>query len=138
MGTRRIKTEIGIADLEHAFKISEENLENDLSVIRISMTRDVHDDSIELYVTVYGQDSYEEDPPVAELWIDPTVIGCEEELNNGGVEPYRLRAIFSEEVWNLIVGLNIPIQWSCEDGCLRTVNLFRGEDNGFRLLPVDQ
>ncbi len=52
---------------------------------------------------------------MAELWIDPTVIGREEELNNGGVEPYRLRAIFSEEVWNLIVGLNIPIQWSCED-----------------------
>ena len=138
MGTRRMLTEISLPDLEHAFEISEETLNTDLSVIRISMIRDVHDDSIELYVQVYGQDSSGEDAPVAELWIDPDVIGCEEELNNGGVEPCRLRAIFSVEVLILIVRLNIPIQWLCEDGDLITVSLVPGEDNGVRLLPVDQ
>ena len=30
------------------------------------LVEDVHDDSIELYVSVFGQDSSEEDPPVAE------------------------------------------------------------------------
>lgn len=138
MGTRQMVNEIAIADLEHAFEMAEEILPSDLSVIRISMIRDVHDDSIELSVLVYGQDSAEEAPPVGEFWIDPDAIGCEEEFNNGGVEPCRLRAIFSGEVWNLIVGLNITIQWLGENGDLMTVSLFRGEDNGFRLMPVDQ
>ena len=138
MATRRIQTEISMADLEHAFEISEETLNTDMSVIRISMIRDVHDDSIELHVAVFGQDSSEEDPPIVELWIDPYVVGCEEELNHGGGEPSRLRAIFSEEVWRLLVGLSVPIQWFCEDGDLMTLSLSPGEDNGVRLLPVDQ
>jgi hypothetical protein len=100
--------------------------------------RDVHDDSIELYVSVFGQDSSEEDPPVAELWIAPYVVAYEEELNNSGVEPSRLRAIFSEEVWNLIVGLSVPVQWLCKDGDLMTLSLTPGEDNGVRPLPVYQ
>ena len=133
-----MQNEISLTDLEHAFATAEEDLESDLSVIRISMIRDVHDDSLELSVLVYGQENSEEDAPVAELWIDPSVIGCEEDLNNGGVEPYRLRAIFSQEVWILIVGLCIPIHWLCEDGELVTVSLFRGEDDGFRLSPIDQ
>jgi len=138
MGTRHMINEITMADLEQAFEIAEESLLVDLSVIRISMIRDVHDDSIELAVLVYGQDSSEEDPPIAEFWIDPDVIGCEEEFNNGGVEPGRLRAVFSVEVLILIFRLNIPIQWLGEDGDLITVSLGPGEDNGFRLLPVDQ
>ena len=135
---RRIVKEIGVAELEHAFAVAEENLENDLSVIRVSMIRDVHDESIELYVTVFGQDNEEEDAPVAEFWVEPDVVGSEEEFNNGGVETSRLRAIFSEDTFHLILGLNVPIQWLCDDGCLMTVSLFPGEDNGVRLLPVDQ
>lgn len=138
MGTRHMQTEISLADLDQAFTLSEENLNQDMSVIRISMIRDVHDDSIELYVLVYGQDNSEEDAPIAELWIDPYVIGSEEELNNGGVEPARLRTIFSQEVWNLIVGHGVPVQWLCDDGSLTTLSLVPGEDNGFRLLPIEQ
>ena len=66
------------------------------------------------------------------------MVACEEELNNGGVEPSRLRSIFSKEVWNLISGLASRLQWLCEDGDLMTLNLAPGEDNGVRLLPVDQ
>ena len=135
---RRMVAEIGVSDLEHAFDVAEENLENDLSVIRVSMIRDVHDESIKLYVTVFGKDSEEGDAPVAEFWVEPAVIGTEEEFNNGGVEASRLRAIFSEGTFHLILGLNVPIQWLCDDGCLITVSLFPGEDNGVRLLPVDQ
>jgi len=135
---RRIVKEVGVAELEHAFDVAEENLENDLSVIRVSMIRDVHDESIELYVTVFGQDNDEGDPPIAEIWVEPDVVGTEEELKNGGIEPYRLRAVFSNEVWNLIVGLCTPVQWLDDDGDFRTVSLFRGEANGIKLLPVDQ
>ena len=135
---RRIVTEISVAALEQAFSLAEENLEQDLSVIRISMIRDVHDDSIELYVTFFGQASDEEDAPVAEFWVDPDVVGTEIELKNGGIEAYRLRAIFSNEVWNLIVGLCTPVQWLDDDGYFTTISLFRGEANGIKLLPVDQ
>lgn len=75
---RRVVKEIGLADLQHDFAIADEKLEHDLSVIRFSMIRDVHDDSIELYVTVFGQNSDEEDAPVAEFWVDPDVVGTED------------------------------------------------------------
>lgn len=136
--TRGLVNEIGLSALEHAFALADENLEEDLSVVRISMIRDVHDDSIELYVTVFGQDDDVEDAPVAEFWVEPDVIATEDELNNGGIEPYRLRAIFSDEVWNLIVGLCTPVQWLDDDGYFTAVSLFRGEANGIKLLPVDQ
>lgn len=135
---RKIVKEISVAELEHAFAVAEENLEHDLSMIRVSMTRDVHDDSIELYVTVFGKHDDEEDAPVAEFFIEPEVVGTDEELKNGGIEPYRLRAIFCEGVWNFIVGLCIPIQWLDDDGYFTTISLFHGEANGFKLLPIDQ
>ncbi len=75
---------------------------------------------------------------MAEFWLDPAVVGTEEEFNNGGVETSRLRAIFSEGIFHLILGLNVPIQWLCDDGRLMTVSLFQGEDAGVKLLPVDQ
>lgn len=133
-----MQTEISLADLEQAFVISEEDLNNDMSVIRIFMIRDVHDDSIELSVLVYGQENAEEDAPVAELRVDPYAIGSAEEFNNGGVEPSRLRALFSTEVLSLIVGRGVPIQWLCDNGSMMTLSLEPGEDNGVRLLPVDQ
>jgi hypothetical protein len=34
----------------------------------------VYDDSIELYVTVLGQGSDEEDAPVAEFWVEPDAM----------------------------------------------------------------
>ena len=134
---RKLVDEIGFAELEHAFTIAEENLENDLSVIRVSMIRDVHYDSIELYLTVFGQDNDKQDAPVAEFWVDPDVVGTEHELKNGGIESYRLRAMFSQDVWNLIVGLYIPVQWLDEEGSFTTVPLFQGA-NGIRLQPIDQ
>lgn len=138
MEVQRMKTKISLAELEQAFAISDEDLNKDMSVIRISMIRDVHDDSIELYVLVYGQENSEDDAPVAELRMDPYAIGCEEELQNGGVEPSRLRAIFSPEVLSLITGNGVPVQWLGEDGAMMTVSLVPGDDNGIRLLPVEQ
>ena len=135
---RKLVDEIGVAELEHAFTLAEENLENDLSVIRVSMIRDVHYDSIELYVTVFGQDNDEEAAPVAEFWVDPDVVGAEHELKNGGIESYKLRAIFSQGIWNLIVGLCIPVQWLDEEGSFTTVPLFQDETNGIKLQPIDQ
>ncbi len=135
---RKIVTEIGLAELEQAFATAEEDLENDLSVIRISMIRDIHYDNIELYVAVFGKESGEDDAPIAEIWVEPDAVGTEEEFNNGGVETSRLRAIFSKDTFHLILGLNVLIQWLCEDGDLMTVSLFPGEDSGIRLLPVDQ
>ena len=135
---RKLVDEIGVAELEHAFTLAEENLENDLSVIRVSMIRDVHDESIELYVTVFGKDNDEEAAPVAEFWVDPDAVGTEDELKNGGIESYRLRAMFSQGIWNLIVGLCIPVQWLDEEGLFTTVSLFQGEVNGIRLQPLDQ
>lgn len=138
MRAKQVRTKISLAELEQAFAISDENLKADMSVIRMSMIRDVHDGSIELSVLVFGQENSEDDAPVAELSIDPDVVGSEEELNNGGIVPARLRAIFSPEVLSLIVGRGVPIEWLCEDGSQMTVSLSPGEDAEFKLLPIDQ
>ena len=102
------------------------------------MIRDVHYDSVELYVAVFGQENDEEAAPIAEFWVDPDTVGTEEEINNDGIESYRLRAIFSQGVWNLIVGLCTPVQWLDDDGSYTTVSLFQGVANGKKLQPIDQ
>ena len=138
MGTKRLLATISMNELEQAFATAEENMETDMSVIRISLIRDIHYDSIDLYVLVYGQEDGEEDAPVAELWIDPGSIGTEEELNEEGIAPSRLCALFSEEVFEFITRKSIPIQWLCEDGYLLTLSLDPTDENGIRLVPIDQ
>ena len=138
MGVRRLQTEIDLAELEEAFAVAEEDLNEDLSVIRISMTRDVHYDSIELSVLIFGKDDAEGDAPVAEFWIDPLVVGSEDELNNEGIEPCRLRAIFSQTILNLIVEKDTSIQWLCENESILMLSLSLLDNNGIRLLPIDQ
>lgn len=66
------------------------------------------------------------------------MVGIEDELKNGRIEPYRLWAVFSNEVWSLIVGLCTPVQWLDDDGYFTPVSLFRDEANGIKLLPLDQ
>lgn len=138
MGTRHLLTEIGMTDLERAFDMSDEDLHTDLSAIRISMIRDVHYNDVELHVLIFGQDGCDEEDAVAALWIDPDVVGASGELADGGIEPSRLRAIFSEEVLSMVATRSIPVQWLCDDGESMTVSLTPGEGNGIRLLPVDQ
>ena len=138
MGTRCLQTVIDQAELEEAFAVADEDLNEDLSVIRISMTRDVHYDSIELSVLIFGKENAEGSAPVAEKWIDPLVVGSDEELNNGGIEPCRLRAIFSQSVLNLIVEKGTSIQWLCENEGILMLSLFLVDNNGIRLRPIDQ
>ena len=138
MGSRRVINQIRVADLVQAFEAAEENLENDISVIRVILTHDVHFDSLELNVTVFGISSDEEDAPVGEFLVDPDSLATTDQLCNVGIKPARLRALFSEGVWHLIIGLNIPVQFFCDDGSFVTVSLMTGEDNGIMLKPVDQ
>jgi hypothetical protein len=56
MATKQLLTCIGLLDLEQVFIEADEDLMPDLSVVRISIIRDVHYDSIDLKVLVYGQE----------------------------------------------------------------------------------
>ena len=58
---RKLVSKIDLEELRSAFAIAEEILEHDLAVIRISLIRDVHYDSLDLYVTVFGKENDEED-----------------------------------------------------------------------------
>ncbi len=67
------------------------------------MIRDVHYDNIELYVTVFGLESAEEDAPVAKFWMDPNVFSSKEDLDiEKDFELSRLRILFSVEVLSLL------------------------------------
>jgi hypothetical protein len=138
MGTKQLLATISLSELEQAFAIADEDIQTDISVIRISMIRDVHYDSIDLNVLVFGQEDGEEDAPVADLWIDPERIGTEDELNEEGISPCRLRALFSEDVLDLIMEKGVPIQWLCDDGYLLTLSLNHEDETGIRLVPVDR
>jgi hypothetical protein len=67
------------------FVEADEDLMPDLSVVRISMIRDVHYDSIDLKVLVYGQENGEEDAPVGEFRVDPEVVVADGALAEGGI-----------------------------------------------------
>jgi len=138
MATKQLLTCIGLLDLEQVFVEADEDLMPDLSVVRISMIRDVHYDSIDLKVLVYGQENGEEDAPVGEFRVDPDVVIPDGELAEGGINPSQLSVIFSKNVLGLFLALEIQIQWLCEDGYLLPLNLSQNADNGVRLEPIDQ
>jgi hypothetical protein len=138
MGAKQLLEIITLVALEQVFEEAEENLETDMSVIRISLIRDVHYESLELKVLVYGLEDGEEDAPVAEWWLNPDRIGTEVELSEEGISPYRLRALFSEDVLDLMRERNIQIQWFCEDGYLLRLDLHIEDKAGVKLVPIDQ
>ena len=138
MATKQLLTCIGLLDLEQAFVEADEDLMPDLSVVRISMIRDVHYDSIDLKVLVYGQENGEEDAPVGEFRVDPEVVCPDGALAEGGINPSQLAVIFSKNVLGLFLALDTQIQWLCEDGYLLPLNLAQNTDNGVRLEPIDQ
>ena len=82
MSTKQLLTCISLVDLDKGFVDADEDLFADLSLVR-----DVHYDSIELKVMIYGQANDEESPPVLESWIDPEVVMPPEELAENGVRP---------------------------------------------------
>ena len=138
MRTKQLLRSIGLADLDQGFIEADEDLFADLSLVRVSMIRDVHDDSIELKVMIYGQAANEDDPPVLESWIDPEVVMPLEELVENGVSPTHLRNLFANDVLGILLTLGIQILWLCEDGSWLPLNLADDGNDGVRLEPVDQ
>lgn len=143
MGNKRLLTCIGLPDLEQGlidvdYLEADQDFYADISMVRISMIRDVHDESIELKVLFYDQDNEEEDPPVLEFWVDPEVITPLDEHAEIGIKPTQLRHLFSEDIQGILLALDIRILWFCEDGYWLPLNLFDEDDNGLRLEVVDQ
>lgn len=143
MGNKRLLSCIGLPDLEHGlidvdYLEADHDFYADISMVRISMIRDVHDESIELKVLFYDQDNEEEDPPVLEFWVDPEGIAPLDELAEIGIKPTQLRHLFSQDIQGILLALDIQILWFCEDGYWLPLNLFDEDDNGVRLEVVDQ
>ncbi len=97
MATKQLLTCIGLLDLEQVFIEADEDLMPDLSVVQISMIRDVHYDSIDLKVLVYGQENGEEDAPVGEFRVDPEVVVPDGALAEGGINPAQLFRYLQQE-----------------------------------------
>lgn len=138
MGTKQLLTCIGLPELEQGFIDADEDLFADMSIVRVSMIRDVHYDSIELKVLVYGRENEEEDPPILESWIDPEVIASEGELPENGINLKQLRSLFTKDALGVILAFGVQVQWLCEDGYWLPLDFTQKDNNGVRLEPIDR
>lgn len=99
------------------FEDVNENINEDLSTIRITLTRDIHTDSADLEICIYGKDhDVDSDPIVQSLYSGESDIFDSGMLRTGGaVAPYRVLALFDQKLLDLFINPKIKIHWNESD-----------------------
>lgn len=101
----------------------------DLSAIRVSLTRDVHTDSYDIEICIYGQGSTPDSPPVihhrcaGESSIEP-LKAC------GGVPPYRVLSLFAPDLLDLFISKEMMIRWNDGDLTARDIDPVLHQNSG--------
>jgi len=100
-----------------------------LSAIKVSLTRDVHTDSYDIEICIYGQESAPECLPVihhrcaGESSIEP-LKKC------GGVPPYRVLSLFDPDLLDLFIGKEMMIRWNDGDLTARNIDPVLHKNSG--------
>ncbi len=120
---------ITFAEVEKEFLDVGENL-NGLSVIRMYLVKDVHDDGIDLCVEIFGDGDPETESPVLDLHIDLDSITVMDELNIQGFNREKITALFDAKLIDELIQRKIPIEWNRGDKT-RTVIDISNPGTGF-------
>jgi hypothetical protein len=93
------------------FENVEENLATDLSAISITMVKNVHDNSLEMTLELYGQGGLESAPVLSELIYDPEVyLGSHFDQSN--ICPRCLMGLFDSKLINIFIQKGLSIHWN--------------------------
>ncbi|GAB6145007.1 hypothetical protein [Desulfocicer niacini] len=93
----------------------------DLSAIKVSLTRDVHTDSYDIEICIYGQEDIPDSPPVIHHRCAGTssiqpLKAC------GGVPPYRVLSLFDQDLLDLFTDKGMMIRWNHGDLTARDID----------------
>lgn len=115
-----------------------EEMGQDLSVVRISMIRDVHTDSMDLEVCIYGQENNTDDPPVVQtVYSGADLLQGEETLEKRVFYANSVLSLFDQGLLDLFIELETRITWNDGDVTCKQIDPSH-DDNTDILLPQDQ
>ena len=100
--------------VQQEFKDVGECIRDDLSTVRVSMVRDVHTDSFDLEICIYGRDCDADSAPIVQrLYSGESDTFDAGVLRTGGaVAPYRVLSLFDQELLDLFTRSGIKIHWN--------------------------
>lgn len=100
--------------VQQEFEDVGECLNDDLSFVRVSVIKDVHTDSVDLEICIYGQDSDVDSPPVVQCrYSGESDIFDSNLLKAGGaVAPSRVVSLFDADLLDVFTSSGIKIHWN--------------------------
>ena len=130
---RIVRKIIELEEVEHEFFDVGEDFD-DLSLIRISLIKDVHYNSFDLFVEICGDGDPDEVGPVLEFYINLDSLVTEEELFQG-IDKQKIPSLFNPELLNKLIQRKIRVEWNSGDKTGEMINL-KNPGEGFLLAMI--
>ncbi len=108
---------------------------DDLSVVRLFLVKDVHDDSLELTVEIFGAGDPDEEGPVLEFNINTDFLLQEDNLVKG-INSKTIPALFDSDLLDTMIDRGTQIIWNYGDETEKQISL--SKPGSIALLPMLQ
>lgn len=105
---------ISLEEVRQAFHDGNETI-NDLSAVRIALIRDVHDETHEMTIEIFGMGDADESAPVCEYAIGLHHFCTEDTLHNQGISRETIVQLFDTHLLNELIRQKIRITWNDGD-----------------------
>jgi hypothetical protein len=97
--------------LSEYFTAEGEELASDLSGVWINLIKNVHDDTLEMTIEVFGKDGTDEDPIITEFIFDPENYLAKNFIQPA-ICPRCILNLFEDKLINLFIKKNLIINWN--------------------------
>jgi len=139
MPTTLIRNILRYNIVKQEFEDVGESITEDISVIRILFTRDVHFNAYDLEIGIYGQDCDEDSIPIvySQYSGDSVILDVNISGSGAGVAPYQVLEFFDQELLALFVKMGIKIHWNQGDYTYKEIDPVQQKNIGL-LFAQDQ
>lgn len=119
---RIVREIITLEEVKREFDDVGESLD-DLSIIRLSLVQDTHDDSLDLSVEIYGDGDPDETPPILELGIDNPNLLMTETEHFQGIDRQKIPTLFELPLIQELTQRGLKIEWNNRDETEEAIDL---------------
>ena len=115
-----------------------ESMEEDLSMVTATLSRNVLDESYDFEICIYGQDSDDDSPPIVQsVYVRVLDVFDERMLKKtGSVDPYRVLSLFDQRMLRLLMRSGIKIQWNAGEDSYAVIDPVSYQDMGLLFVSV--
>lgn len=119
----KIEQQLSYEYVRQEFEDVGEDLDQDLSIVRISVTRDVHTDSMDLEVCIYGQENDTDGPSVVQaVYSEADLVQGEETLGKRAFYVNTVLSLFDQDLLDLFIRSRTKIIWNDGDTTCRQID----------------